>query len=125
MAKQLIDEATIEAARERLSKVTYEDSVRQLRADEPDLHYAVGRYAVDALNGLEELPQGADEAAYAAVWRGVLLALEAYRLAHYRLWRGTAMGTLLEQLDPALGGDVRSDEVVDEGPDDGAAGGVS
>lgn len=109
MPEPLIDEATLEKARVRLANVTYEESARQLSIAEPNLHYAVGRFACDALNDLGDLPSGADEAAYAAVWRGALLALEAYRVAHYRLWRGTVMGTLLEQLDPTLAAKLESE----------------
>ncbi|HEV2294525.1 MAG TPA: hypothetical protein VGR35_11770 [Tepidisphaeraceae bacterium] len=102
MAKQLIDEATIEAARERVLKGGFLPAARIVCKEEPDLHYAISRIAVEALSGLEGMPLEAQDAAHRAVWEGALLAVESYRLAHYRLWRGTALGTLLEQLDPRL-----------------------
>lgn len=109
MAKQLIDEATVEAARERVLKHGYLPSARALCKEEPDLHYAVSRISVDALSGVECVPSEAHDAAHRAIWEAVLLAVESYRLAHYRLWRGTAMGTLLEQLDPGLAEGWRGD----------------
>ena len=102
MSDQLIDEPTMEIALDRVQEAGQLPMRRRLCKAEPDLHYEICRIANSALSPVEGLPSEAHDAAFRAVWEGVLLALEAYRLAHYRLWRETALGTRLEQIDPDL-----------------------
>ena len=119
MAKPLIDCPIVVLALERLRRTEPVEGRRGVRAAEPELYEAINRIGVDAMGDLEDVSSEVSDAAYRAVWEAALLAMECYRLAHYRLWRQTAVGTLLEQLDPSL---ARAAGAVETGPDgDGVA----
>ncbi|HEV7299624.1 MAG TPA: hypothetical protein VGN72_09690 [Tepidisphaeraceae bacterium] len=100
----LISEPIIDAARARLARDGHQIGIQQVRRAEPDLYYAVCRYAANALGSVEDLPSEVHDAAHRAVWEAVLLALDAYRTAHYELWRDTELGALLARLDPEQAG---------------------
>lgn len=127
MTDGLITEATIEAARERLAGTDHVAAMRAMFQRDGDLALAVGAYANNALGDLEDLPLEAHDRAYRAVWDAVLLALESYRLAHYRLWRGTELGALLARLDPSLLKDEASEpgDRREDASEDGGAQGTS
>lgn len=102
MTDGLISEAVIETARERVFCRPFNDSIREFAEREPELHCAVGRFAVNAVGDNEGVAYEVQDAAHRAVWQAVLLALESYRLAHYRLWSDSELGHLLRRLDPTL-----------------------
>src|SRR5438045_9335601 len=95
----LISEATIEAAKRRLDQRGRRNLERELAATEPHLKYTISRIAVDALADMEGVPEEIQTAVYDAVWCAALLTMEAYRIAHYRLWAKSILGTVLECLD--------------------------
>jgi hypothetical protein len=39
---------------------------------------------------------------YDAIWRGMLVAVEAYRVAQFHLWADTCLGPQMEQLHPDI-----------------------
>jgi len=123
MTDGLITEATIEAARERLAGTDHFAAMRAMFQRDGDLALAITVYANNALGDLEDLPLEAHDLAHRAVWTAVLLALESYRLAYYRLWRGTELGALLARLDPSLLKDDASEpgERRADGSDGGGA----
>lgn len=104
----LITEAVVEHVQERLSRDPLVDRLRALMQAEPNLHHAVNYFAVGVLDELEGLPHGAQDRAYDAVWRAVLLALGCYHHAYADLCRDPELEKLLRQFDPTLVGDPGS-----------------
>ena len=102
MRDPLINEAVIAAAEERIAQIGTNRSVQRLREDEPDLYYTISHVGNTVLADMEGVTLEMHEAADRAVWRAALVALESYRLAYYRLWRGTELGGVLERLDPPV-----------------------
>lgn len=100
--QHLITEPIIDAARVYLSQNAHPHGIRTVRSTEPHLYYAVTSLASGGFGGLEGMPTEAHDAMYRTVWEAVLFSLEAYRVAHYRLWRDTEMGAMLSKLDPVL-----------------------
>lgn len=108
MRDTLITESIVEHVQQRLSQGLLRDRLRALMDAEPDLHYAVNRFAACALDDLEGLPDGAQDRAHDAVWRAVLLALGCYHHAYGELCRDPELEWILRQLDPTLLGGPES-----------------
>ncbi|HEV7299599.1 MAG TPA: hypothetical protein VGN72_09565 [Tepidisphaeraceae bacterium] len=100
--QHLITTPIVDAARAYLSQHVHPLGVRQARATEPHLYFSVTEIAGAGFGGIEGVSSEMSDAMYRTVWEAVLFALEAYRIAHYRLWRETEMRTMLSRLDPAL-----------------------
>lgn len=125
MTDGLITEATIAVAKERMAGTDRVAALRVMFQHDGDLAMAVGVYANGALDDIDDLPLEAHDAAYRAVWDAVRLALECYRLAYYRLWRGTELGAILLRLDASLAEDADDDPSGDgRAADDPGAGAV-
>src|SRR4051794_3831129 len=114
---RLIDEGLLAAVQERLRVTGRLVAEKALKHAEPQLHYALCRISMDALADLEGISEEVHGAVHDAVFRAALLSIEAYRVAHYQLWAGTVLGTVLEQLDPALA--RRAGKCRRKGPDAG------
>jgi hypothetical protein len=96
----LITDAVIATAEELIFTKRPKTNKQRLHDEEPDLYYRISSIGNTALADLEGVSLEMHEAAERAVWFAAIIALESYRLAYYRLWRGTQLGELLEQLEP-------------------------
>jgi hypothetical protein len=97
----IISEAYVEAAKKLVEEVGLLESQRELRTREPHLYDVLCKYSNRALaDRPESLSDETQSAIYDAMWRGAMVAIEAYRVAQYHLWADTCLGPQMERLDP-------------------------
>ena len=102
MKDPLIDAAVIRAAQQKIHAAGPDVSLARLFEEEPELFFVVSAHAVAALGDLDGVTREMRIRAHNSVWIAALTALESYRLAYYQLWRGTEMGSVLEQAEPSI-----------------------
>ena len=99
----LITAAMIHDAKKRVEEVGRLQAQKQMRVREPHLYDALCEFSNHALaDRPETLSDETQTAIYDALWRGAVVAVEAYRIAHFQMWAGTLLGTRLAQLDADL-----------------------
>jgi hypothetical protein len=81
--------------------------IERLIATEPELWNAIvmGARHINDLLAQNELAESVRSDAYTAARWTAIVAVESLHRGFYELWRGTHIGTLLEQIDPNLSGD--------------------
>ena len=103
MSEHLIDEDTLRHAVSRVRQRPLREQMRQMSREEPDLYQLICQVDNNVFSDAEGVELETQEMASRALWDAVFKALEAYRLAHYRLWQGTELGDLLTRLGPGFG----------------------
>lgn len=103
LGRPLITRKFVEAAKKRVVEVGRLESQKQMKQREPHLYGALCEIANGALaDRPENLSDETQTVIHDALWRGVMVAVEAYRVAQYHLWADTCLGPQMDRLDPGL-----------------------
>jgi hypothetical protein len=105
---RLITEELIKAVQKDLYRLTISEALRRLETFEPDLCYAIIRWADDALKHLDaDAEYTVDTVARANIHEAVqwscLVAVDAVHRAYRQLWKDTTLEPLLARLNAHLG----------------------
>lgn len=123
---RLIEATLVEDTVAQVCEMSLEQVIGELKASEPALVAGIRRFPQHAISGIPEaLSMQTRSQISHALWRAILVAYRCQRHGHYRLWAGTHLGTLLEQLDPSLRDHaVRPPTAGDDDEADGSGGAV-
>lgn len=100
---RLITAQLVEDTVSQVCDMSLEEVIGELKTSEPALVAGIRRFPQYAIAGIPEaLSMQTRSQISHALWRAILVAYRCQRQGHYRLWAGTHLGTLLEQLDPSL-----------------------
>src|SRR5688572_24066033 len=103
VCKPLITEMYVDTAKRRLKEVGQSASVKHLKVREPHLYSAISEIANGAVTDRpEDLGDETQTVIYDAIWRAVLIGIEAYRVSQFHYWADTCLGPWMEKLDPEL-----------------------
>ena len=98
----VISEAHVEAAKQRVEReLGRMEAQRELQAREPHLYAMLILYCNRSIPD-ESVSDETQTRIYDAIWRGMLVAVEAYRVAQFHLWADTCLGPQMEQLHPDI-----------------------
>ena len=98
----VISEAHVEAAKQRIEReLGRMEAQRELQAREPHLYDMLVLYCNRSIPD-ESVSDETQTRIYDAIWRGMLVAVEAYRVAQFHLWADTCLGPQMEQLHPDI-----------------------
>ena len=98
----VISEAHVEAAKKRVEReLGRMEAQRELETREPHLYAMLIQYCNRSIPD-ESVSAETQTRIYDAIWRGMLVAVEAYRVAQFHLWAETCLGPQMEQLHPDI-----------------------
>lgn len=104
--EMLVRTEDLMAAYAAVNREGLEHALARLRAREPVLMKYLMESWDEAYKQLRRQPQRSERVTGTRrkLTTAIVVAMTAQSKAQYRLWRGTSLGTLLEQIDPDLGG---------------------
>ena len=103
VCRPLITEMYLDTAKRRLKEVGQSESLKQIKMREPHLYSVICEIANQAVSDRpEDLGDETQTVIWEAIWRAVLVGIEAYRVSQFHFWADTCLGPWMEKLDPEL-----------------------